>query len=98
MWSFSKALRDNLRQRKATSVTKINAKVNNPNQPYLIPLTNRNLNIYENYMNQQQQFIQDLYKVTMAREFIAMKQKDSILQQTNKIEPQQKKQTKDIDR
>ena len=95
MWSFSKALRDNLRQRKATSVTKINAKVNNP---YLIPLTNRNLNIYENYMNQQQQFIQDLYKVTMAREFIAMKQKDSILQQTNKIEPQQKKQTKDIDR
>ena len=64
MWSFSKALRDNLRQRKATSVTKINAK----------------------------------YKVTMAREFIAMKQKDSILQQTNKIEPQQKKQTKDIDR
>ena len=34
----------------------------------------------------------------MAREFIAMKQKDSILQQTNKIEPQQKKQTKDIDR
>lgn len=98
MWSFSKALRDNLRQRKATSVTKINAKVNNPNQPYLIPLTNRNLNIYENYMNQQQQFIQDLYKVTMAKEFIAMKQKDSILQQTNKIEPQQKKQTKDIDR
>ena len=95
MWSFSKALRDNLRQRKATSVTKINAKVNNP---YLIPLTNSNLNIYENYMNQQQQFIQDLYKVTMAREFIAMKQKDSILQQTNKIEPQQKKQTKDIDR
>ena len=34
MWSFSKALRDNLRQRKATSVTKINAKVNNPAAVY----------------------------------------------------------------